>query len=157
MPEVIILPVLFATMGFVVWTIATSWQRSRHVREMTQFHARIIDRMGSIKDFNDFLQTPGGTQFMNALTADKGPTGPRERILRAVQTGIVLASVAVGCLLLANSFQYEASDVFRVAGVILLSLGIGFLVAAGAAYGLSRRLGVLEPVTLQQTPDVSSR
>ena len=157
MPEVIILPVLFATMGFVVWTIATSWQRSRHVREMTQFHARIIDRMGSIKDFNDFLQTPGGTQFMNALTADKGPTGPRERILRAVQTGIVLASVTVGCLLLANSFQYEASDVFRVAGVILLSLGIGFLVAAGAAYGLSRRLGVLEPVNLQQTPDVSSR
>src|SRR5688500_1027901 len=99
MPEVIILPALFATMGFVVWTIASSWQRSRHVREMTQLHARIIDRMGSIKDFNDFLQTRGGREFMNALTADKGPTGPRERILRAVQTGIVLASVAVGCLL----------------------------------------------------------
>ena len=77
MPEVIILPVLFATMGFVVSTIASSWQRSRNVREMTQFHARIIDRMGSIKDFNDFLQTPAGMQFMNALTADKGPTGPR--------------------------------------------------------------------------------
>lgn len=157
MPEVIILPALFATMGFVVWTIASSWQRSRHVREMTQFHARIIDRMGSIKDFNDFLQTPGGTQFMNALTADKGPTGPRERILRAVQTGIVLTSVAVGCLLLSGSFQDEASDLFRVTGVILLSLGIGFLVAASAAYGLSRRLGVLDPVNLPQTSDVSSR
>jgi hypothetical protein len=154
MPEVIIVPVLFVTIGFVVWTVATNWQRSRHVREMTQFHARIIDRMGSIKDFNDFLQTPGGTQFMNALTADKGPTGPSERILRAVQTGIVLASVGVGCLLLSSRFQYEASDVFTVAGVILLSLGIGFLFAAGAAYGLSRRLGVLEPANLRGPSNV---
>ena len=47
---------LFVTIGFVVWTIATNWQRNRHLREMTAFHARIIDRMGSIKDFNDFLQ-----------------------------------------------------------------------------------------------------
>ena len=157
MPEVIILPVLFATIGFVVWTIASSWQRSRHVWEMTQFHSRVIDRMGSIKDFNDFLQTPGGMQFMNAITADKGPTGPRERILRAVQTGIVLASVAVGFLLLSDSFQGDASDLFTVLGVILLSLGMGFLVAAGAAYGLSRRLGLLDPANLQQAADVSSR
>jgi hypothetical protein len=145
MPDIVIVPALFGTICFVVWTVASHWQRNRHLREMTAFHARIIDRMGSIKDFNDFLQTPGGTQFMNAITADKGPTGPRDRILRAVQTGIVLSSVAVGCLFLARAFRYEASDLFTVLGVILLSLGVGFLLAAGAAYGLSRRLGVLQP------------
>ena len=116
MPEIIIVPALFVTIGFIVWTIASNWQRNRHLREMTAFHARIIDRMGSIKDFNDFLQTPGGLQFMNALTADKGPTGPRERILRAVQTGIVLSSVGGGCLALSDMFQDEASDLFTVAG-----------------------------------------
>jgi len=26
---------------------------------MTAFHGNVIDRVGSIKDFNDFLQTPG--------------------------------------------------------------------------------------------------
>jgi hypothetical protein len=156
MPEIIIVPALFATIAFVVWTIASNWQRNRHLREMTAFHARIIDRMGSIKDFNDFLQTPGGMQFMNAITADKGPTGPRERILRAVQTGIVLSSVGGGSLLLSEMFQYEASDLFTVAGVILLSLGIGFLVAAGAAYDLSKRLGVL-PANLGVDQHVSTR
>jgi hypothetical protein len=156
MPEVIIVPALFATVAFVVWTVATTWQRTRHLREMTAFHARIIDRMGSIKDFNDFLQTPGGLQFMNAITADKGPTGPRERILRAVQTGIVLSSVGLGCLLLSDSFQYEAADLFRVAGFILVSLGVGFLIAAVAAYGLSRHLGLL-PANLQPDSHVSTR
>jgi hypothetical protein len=155
MPEVIILPVMFATIGFIFWTIATNWQRTRHLKEMTHFHSRIIDRMGSIKDFNDFLQTPGGIQFMNAITADKGPTGSRERILRAVQTGVVLASVAVGFLLLSGMFRDEASDLFTVAGVILLSLGIGFLIAAGAAYGLSRRLGLLPSANLPGDSHVS--
>jgi hypothetical protein len=143
-PEIVIVPALFGTICFVVWTVASNLQRSRHVREMTAFNARIIERMGSIKDFNDFLQTPGGTQFMNAITADKGPTGPRDRILRAVQTGIVLSSVAAGCLFLSRLYRYETSDIFTFIGVILLSLGVGFLIAAAAAYGLSQRLGVLQ-------------
>ena len=54
-------------------------------------------------------------------------------------------------------FQYEASDLFTVAGVILLSLGIGFLLAAGAAYGLSKRLGVLQPANLGVDSPVSTR
>ena len=157
MPEIIIVPALFATIGFVAWTIASNWQRHEQLREMTAFHARVIDRVGSIKDFNDFLQTPGGMQFMSAITGDKGPNGPRERILRAVQTGIVLSTVGGGCLLLSDMFQHEASDIFTVAGVILLSLGIGFLLAAGAAYGLSKRLGVLQPANLGVDSHVSTR
>ena len=157
MPEIIIVPALFVTIGFVAWTIASNWQRHEQLKEMTAFHTRVIDRVGSIKDFNDFLQTPGGMQFMSAITGDRGPNGPRERILRAVQTGIVLSTVGSGCLLLSDMFQYEASDIFRVAGVILLSLGIGFLLAAGAAYGISKRLGVLQPANLETDSHVSSR
>jgi hypothetical protein len=157
MPEIIIVPALFVTIGFVAWTIASNWQRHEQLKEMTAFHGKIIDRVGSIKDFNEFLQTPGGLQFMNAITGDKGPNGPRERILRAVQTGIVLSTVGGGCLLLSEMFQYEASDIFTVAGVILLSLGIGFLLAAGAAYGLSKRLGVLQPANLGVDSHVSTR
>jgi peptidoglycan/LPS O-acetylase OafA/YrhL len=157
MAEIVIIPAFFVTVGFVVWTIASNWQRHRHLKEMAAFHARVIDRIGSIKDFSEFLQTPGGLRFMNAITADKGPTGPRERILRAVQSGIVLAFVGGGCLLLADSFQNEASDVFGAAGVILISLGIGFLVAAVASYSLGKRLGVLEPANLDVDPHVSTR
>ena len=157
MPEIIIVPAMFVTIGFVVWTIATNWQRNNHLREMTAFRSRVIDRMGSIKDFNDLLQTPGGMQFMNGITAEKGPSSPSERILRAVQSGIVLASVGGGCLLLSDMFHNEAADAFTVAGVILLSLGIGFLVAAGAAYVLGKRLGVLQPANLGVDPHVSTR
>jgi hypothetical protein len=157
MPEIVVLPAFFATVGFVVWTIASNWQRTRHLREMAAFHARVIDHMGSIKDFSEFLQTPGGLQFMNAITADKGPTGPRERILRAVQTGIVLGFVGGGCLYLSDAFQGEASNVFMAAGMILLSLGAGFLVAAVASYSISKRLGVLQPVNLGGDSHVSTR
>ena len=157
MPEVIIVPALFVTVGFIVWTIASNWQRNRHLQEMAAFHSRLIERMGSVRDFSEFLQTPGGLKFMNAITADKGPTGPRERILRAVQNGIVLISVGGGCLFLSDAFRDEASDVFLAAGVILGALGVGFLVAAVASYGLSKRLGVLQPANFEVDPHVSTR
>ena len=157
--EIIIVPALFATVGFIVWTVASSWLRSRHLREMTAFHARIVDRMGSVHEFNDFMQTPGGREFMNMITADRGPAGPRERILRAVQIGVVLTSVAVGCLILSDMFgagRDETSDAFTILGVILLSLGIGFLISAASSYGLGRRLGVLTPPNLAADLPVSS-
>jgi len=38
--------------------------------------------------------------------------------------------------------EREASEGFVVLGILLLSIGIGYLVSAGAAFGLGRSLGV---------------
>ena len=74
---------------------------------------------------------------------------PQDSILRASQIGIVLIMLGVGMLTLGWYFtaRYAGSgdfEVLTVIGVIAGSLGLGFLISAGASYRLAKMLGVLD-------------
>jgi hypothetical protein len=148
-PEVVIVPVIFGTIAYIVWVMVNGWQRRFQVKLATDFNSRLLDRIGSLKDFNEFLQTDGGEKLMNSLTVERTFTRPQDRILRAVQFGIILVMFALGLLGLRWYFaaRYSTSDDFEaltIVGVIALSLGLGFLLSAGASYRLARALGVLD-------------
>ena len=142
--EMIVLPVLFGMIGFIFWVIADAWQRRTQMKMMTDFNSRLLDRLGSVKDFNDLLQTDGGARLIGALTAERGSTGARERILRATQIGVVCVALGGGFLTLAGRFEPYDNDVLTIFGVIGLSLGIGLLLSAAAAFFVARSLGVLD-------------
>ena len=145
--EIIIVPFIFSTIGFIVWVLINGWQRRQQVRLLTDFNSRLLERIGSVKDFSEFLQTDGGAKFMDRVTASGTPPDIRMTILRAVQTGLVLLALGAGLLLLAwilrARWPYGDADVFTITGVIALSLGVGFLLSGGASYrlasGLQRR------------------
>ncbi len=142
--EIIIVPFIFSTFGFIVWVLVTGWQRRQHIRVMTDFNNKLLDRMGSVKDFSEFLQTDGGAKFIDRVTA--GGTRPEIRwtILRSLQTGLVLLALGVGLIVLAFSSRSEwpvdEARIFSVTGTIALSLGVGFLLSAIAAYSVASRL-----------------
>ena len=148
--ELIILPAMFTLVGFIVWTLVTGWQRHLRLKLTTTFNSKLIDRIGSIKEFNEFLQTEGGAQFMNSLTVDRQTTRPQDGILRASQIGIVLVAVSLGFIALRWYFSVryaalgEDFEVLTIIGAIALSLGVGFLISAAASYRLAQALGVLE-------------
>jgi hypothetical protein len=139
--EIIIVPFIFSTIGFIVWVLVGGWQRRQHIRVMTDFNNKLLDRMGSVKDFSEFLQTDGGAKFIDRVTA--GGTRPEIRwtILRSLQTGLVLFALGVGLIVLAwvlrSDFPYGETHVFSVTGTIALSLGVGFLLSATASYRLA--------------------
>ena len=145
-PEIIIVPVVFGTIGFIVWVTVNAWQRRQQLKLLTDFNSRLLERIGSVKDFSEFLQTDGGAKFMERVTAGGTPPDVRMTIIRTVQTGLVLSALGTGLLLLAwmLSARVGHSDVFTVAGVIALSLGVGFLLSGGASYrlasGMQRRI-----------------
>lgn len=145
MPEVIIVPSFFVMVAYVVWVSVTAWQRRQRLRLITEFNSRLLDRLGSVKDFSEFLQTEAGAQFMNTLATETPATRPQERILRGTQIGIVLLPLGFGLLFLGSYFTDEGHEVFTALGVIALSLGLGFLLASGVSYRLSLALGVLQP------------
>ena len=140
--EIIIVPFIFATIGFVVWVLVSGWQRRQQIRVMTDFNTQLLERMGSVKDFSEFLATEGGAKFIDRVTAGGG-TRPEIRltILRSVQTGLVLFALGVGLIVLAwflrSDFPYGETHVFSVSGTIALSLGVGFLLSAVASYRLA--------------------
>ena len=146
MPEMVILPAFFLLVGFIVWISITSWQRRQRLRVVMDFNTRLIDRMGSVNDFSEFAKTAAGTDFLNTMLVEAPGTRPGERILRSVHIGIVLIALGLGLLSLAWYFQSDAGgnqdDCFAT-GVIVLSLGVGFLLASAASYRISASLGLL--------------
>ena len=142
--EMIVVPVFFGMLGFVVWVVVNGWQRRQQVKVMTDFNSRLFDRLGSAKDFNDLLQSEGGARLIAALTAERGSTGARDRILRATQMGVVFVVLGVGFLFLDWRFKFDDREAFIVIGVIVLSLGVGLLLSSGASYWVARILGVLD-------------
>jgi hypothetical protein len=142
--EIIIVPFIFSTFGFIVWVLVTGWQRRQHIRVMTDFNNKLLDRMGSVKDFSEFLQTDGGAKFIDRVTA--GGTRPEIRwtILRSLQTGLVLIALGIGLVALAfssrSTWPVDEARIFSVTGTIALSLGVGFLLSAIAAYSVASRL-----------------
>ena len=142
--EIIIVPFIFATIGFVVWVIVGGLQRRQQIRVMTDFNSQLLERLGSVKDFSEFLATDGGAKFIDRVTA--GGTRPEIRmtILRSAQTGLVLLALGVGLILLPGILRVELpyGDTygFTVSGTIALSLGVGFLLSAGASYSLARAM-----------------
>lgn len=148
--ELIIAPAAFTLAGFIVWTLVAGWQRHYRLKVTNSFNTKLLDRIGSIKDLNEFLQTESGAQFMDNLTVERQTTRPQEGILRAIQIGIVLVTLSLGFLGLRWYFaaRYAAVgddfEILTVVGVIALSLGVGFLISAAASYRLARTLGVLD-------------
>jgi len=146
-PEVIIVPALFVMVGFIIWVLVNGWQRRLRLKLTTEFNNKLLDRIGSVKDFNDFLQTDGGAAFMDSLTVERGSARPQDSILRAVQIGIVLLMLGLGLLALDWYFavRYDGdTEVLTVIGVIAASLGLGFLISAAVSYRLARMLGMLD-------------
>ena len=139
--EIIIVPFIFSTIGFIVWVLINGWQRRQHIKLLTDFNSHLLDRIGSVKDFSEFLQTDGGAKFMDRVSAAGTPSDIRMTILHAVQTGLVLSALGAGLLVLAwmlrARYPFGDSEVFTITGVIALSLGVGFLLSGGASYRLA--------------------
>ena len=147
MPEIIIVPSLFFMIGYVVWVLANTWSRRNRLKLVTEFHSKLLDKLGSVKDFGEFVQTEAGTRFMADLGAEPASIGgPHERILRAAQLGIVLSCLGVGLLVLSffsPTLAHRGQEGFNAFGTVALSLGVGFIISAAASYRLSGRLGLL--------------
>jgi hypothetical protein len=143
-PEIIIVPALFIMIGFIVWVTITGWQRRQRLKLVTDFNSRLLDKLGSVKDFSEFLQTEAGVQFMDSLATDTPAHAPHERILRATQLGVVLLALGGGLLLLASHFSMRREyDAYLAFGVIAISLGVGFAVSSGISYKLTAALGLM--------------
>ena len=146
-PEIIIVPALFIMIGFIIWVVVNGWQRRLRLKLTTEFNSKLLDRIGSVRDFNEFLQTEGGAAFMDNLTVEHSATRPQDSILRAVQIGIVLTVLGIGLVLLGWHFSGRhagETEGLTVIGVIAASLGLGFLISAGASYRLAKLLGLLD-------------
>jgi hypothetical protein len=145
--------VLAMVISGVVWLIRTlldyrRWNRQAKVQ--AEAHAKLLDRFTSNNDLLAYVQSPSGSQFLQSapISLDVGGRrmdAPVGRILWSVQVGVVLAMAGAAMEFVSGRVEQQAQQPIYVVGVLGLAVGIGFILSAGVAYGLSRRLGLLEP------------
>lgn len=148
-----------AFMVFIVVTVAIIWlikylvahrRWLRATKIQSEVHSRMLERFSNNEELLAYVQSPAGSHFLKAtpmppIEAVSSPVAaPFNRILWSVQTGLVLASAGIGCLIIKQHVIEEVAQLLLTLGVLGISVGIGFALAAAASYMLSARLGLLE-------------
>jgi hypothetical protein len=141
--------------GVVVWLIrmvVTSRRWNKLSKVQYDVHSKLLERFTTNEDLLAYMQTPGGRRFLEAAPLrlpdePRSMSAPLTRILWSIQAGIILLVTGIGFLIVSANFANEEPVMFfLVIGVITLALGGGFIISAIAAYGVSRKLGLLDPV-----------
>jgi hypothetical protein len=148
-----------AFMVFIVVTLAIIWlvrylvahrRWLRATKLQSEVHGRLLERFSSNEELLAYVQSPAGSHFLKAAPmpaiepVSAQVTAPFNRILWSVQAGLVLASAGIGCLIIKQHVIEEVAQLLLTLGVLGISVGIGFALAAAASYLLSARLGLLE-------------
>lgn len=133
---------VFGSFSFLAWVVTDAIRRRRQLQVAADFHSKLLDKMQSPRELSDFLDSPGGSRFIHSISMER--SHPAHRVLRATQVGVVLVAAGIGCRLVAAQqvLHRDAVEGFTVLGILLLSIGIGYLFSAGLSYGLSRSFGL---------------
>jgi hypothetical protein len=143
-PEIIIVPAAFFMVGFIVYVIVDGFRRRSQAKMVAEFHTRLLDRIGSAKEFGDFFASDAGKRFMDSLSASESGS-PQIRILRSIQTGLVMLALGVGLFILTDqrTFSLEAMDGLVVTATVTAAVGAGLIVSTVMTYLLSWQMGLL--------------
>ncbi|BCS35363.1 hypothetical protein TBR22_A45900 [Luteitalea sp. TBR-22] len=141
---------LGAALG-IGWLIRTAldhrrWQRVSRIQVDT--HTKLLDRMASSEELRTYMESPAGRRFLEsapiALDGQSSPiAAPVSRILWSLQVGVVILALGIALQAVSRGVLEDAAQPLRVLGILATAVGVGFLVSAGLAYGLSRHLGLI--------------
>ena len=138
------------------------WLRVSKIQ--TDVHSKLLDRFASSEELLAYMKTPAGARFLESapIALDAGQSrssvsAPVNRILWSVQAGIVLLLAGLALLVARNWTAFEeVRMMLAMMGTIGAFIGIGFIVSAGAAWVMSKRLGLMEGTRAGSSSSVSS-
>jgi hypothetical protein len=139
----------FFAVAFVAFVMIQA--RTRREEKRVELHSRILERIGSAREFGEFLDSDPGTRFLKAISPEV--TRPEFRMLGALRAGVVLFTVGIGIFLgiSVDAFGDGAAD-FLIVATILTSVGVGLLLSSAASYVVARRLGLMNGQSHAQSP-----
>lgn len=148
------------SVGFVMLTIvfglawlvrtAVDYRRwGRLARVQAEAHTKLLDRFTGNEELLAYVKSPAGARFLESapITLDGTPRQmnvPLSRILWSMNAGVVLTSAGIGMNYISGRIDEHMNEPVFTFGVLLISIGIGFLVSAALSFLLSRRMGLID-------------
>ena len=148
--------VVMATLTWLIKTLIDYRRWSRLSKVQADAHNKVLDRFASNEDLLAYVQTPAGRRFLESAPIALDPAGPAvaapfRRILFAIEAGFVILAGGIGLRYVSGRVPAEISPMLLGLGVLGIALGIGFIVAAGVSFLLSKRMGLIGAAV--PTPD----
>jgi hypothetical protein len=142
--EVIIVPSAFLLVAYVFYVIANAFTRRQQFRSTTELQSRLLDRMGSLGEFSQFLNTDGGRQLLSSIGSESGGFA-HQRVLRAFQSGIVMLCLGIGIFIYLSGSRVDTDtyESLGFVGTVSAAIGLGLLISAYVSLKLSRRMGLI--------------
>lgn len=138
--EVILFPILFTLIGFVIWIIFSSIRRYKTAKLQAELQTKLLEKLGSGQELIAYVQSDTGKQFLESLNMEQRT--PYGRILGAAQVSVILVLLSFAFLFLRSRVS-GAEEGFLVFGAITLCLGLGFGLSAALSYYMSKSFGLL--------------
>jgi len=141
--EIIIVPSAFLLVAYVFYSVANAFIRRQQLKSTTEFQSKLLERMGNMGEFSQFLNTEGGQKLLGTVGSDGGFA--HQRVLRALQSGIVMMCLGLGIFFYLGQVRpgpdtYEA---IGFVGTISFAVGLGLLISGYVSLKLSRRMGLI--------------
>ena len=118
----------FTMISWIVYTVVNGLRMWYQQRMLNQFQTKLLERIGSVNELGAFLNTEAGTRFLKGLTTvTEAGSPPQARILRAVQSGAVLATVGIGLYLygwMTPTVPGEVTNGINAVATILFGIGV---------------------------------
>jgi hypothetical protein len=121
------------------WLVRT-WLNHKKFMKVLQLKAesnsKLLDRFGSDPAVLEFLKSDASERLFEVKTTESAQRvpPPYTRMLTALQVSCMLVSVGAGLLYIRHYMVGRDSEVFLFLGTLGVSLGIGALLAAAAAF-----------------------
>jgi TRAP-type mannitol/chloroaromatic compound transport system permease large subunit len=141
--EIIIVPSALLLVAYVFYVVASAFARRQQVRSTSEFQTKLLERMGTVGEFSQFLNTEGGQKLLGTVGSDGGSA--HQRVLRAVQTGIVMVCLGIGIFLYLSGVRFDRDtyESLGFVGTVSLAIGLGLLISGYASLKLSRKMGLI--------------
>lgn len=143
-PEVILFPIFFTLVGFIIWTIFSTIRRYQTAKLQAGLQTKLLEKFGSGQELLAYVQSDAGKRFLESLTMEQRT--PYGRILGAAQVSVILVLLSFAFLFLRGRVL-GAEEGFLVFGAITLCLGLGFGLSAALSYYMSKSFGLLTEST----------
>jgi hypothetical protein len=142
----------------IIWLVRAVIQHRRWLKAsqvQADVHTKLMERMTNNEELLAYVQSPAGRRFLEAAPvraeADSPSfSAPVGSIIWSLMAGVVLTVVGIGFRYAGGIVKDDAHDAFLVVGVIILSLGVGFIIASMMAFAVSSRLGLFPAKSVPQ-------
>ena len=128
--------------GWVIFIIVDGIRRRQQLRATADFQARLLERIGSAREFAEFLTTEPGERFL--ATMRPADAGAESRLFGSVRSGLVALFVGIAVFLFTavSNIDPAGATILHFVGAIGLAVGLGLLVSAVLALRLADRIGM---------------